>query len=1063
MNSNPGQRRSAPTAHVPCLNRRYETERAPSDTATRPSAPRGSGSLLDEVAAFKAQMSMAERLRTAKDELIHLEMDLEFKTLEVKRCEALLKEKTIRTRQAMLEREKFKEECEELRETCRAAELRIAELTERNQSAYTTFESLKKEMATCYELGEQLLEEQNLGKETLDLLPSSMDKIKKDLTDNVFKLSAQIRAMKSQIDELTEDLRDCREQLEEKSQLCEAAHSSILSLEEQVELCKAENAKCQSKVQFVAEEHSIVLEQMKSLERELREEKEEKNLLVAHLHALASNTCGLSDLEGESTQALLEAINAAVGKLSEDCHSLRESERLAREKAEALSAEKDALAAENAGMVQKLLDLGELKIAKRKLEIELSVQQKAVSDMRAGIRAKLSRFRGMVNKMKQQDAVLSSVLANQFAMKPHLLECGRKIHAAKDCVSVVRSVVAQLIDGKAVQDCNVQRLSAECASMQADNAALKAEMDSLCEAITNFEQLAEGSTEELERAKEEMESLKESLAEARAQVVPVEERERADQLLLERETQISRLEKDLKEMERKIAILIEEKTADADVVEAMRVANEELKCQVLKLSGQLVQEQERRDGMVNCDVQTECLPRADRDMQTENNMKVDCNMQTECLPRSDCDMQTENVAKGDCDIQTENTVKVDAEAQTAGGATDDVPSKVGSEVQVTDAFDAAILAKLAASQLNGKKQSMCVRRLEFEKRALENSCKEKDSKLVDAQKTSSNYEKQVETLLKEKNKKEQEKDELIKKVNLLEAVATSQDQHMEQKSLELAELVTENERLKAELARLQERVRGLGSEEAGNAGAAVKRPCYTAAEDKKDPKGVGAAGSARGQAAPQIVTGAQHKSAPMHAPMPAPMSTPKPAAHLSSTPELLFTPDGSPVSPGPGRPLIIHVSKLTVPPTGHPAVSDESSTDDSLAKLVRTIEARASTAAWTASSAPAGTDTRMAAGLDLCRVGVERVVPEQVHIARKPVEKRSKSKEKKAAAQVVESTSASKRSRGQGKKDAPLSTSVTLAAPPEDAADAPALPSKKRKFFKSKDYDPEEMFKMSFI
>lgn len=133
----------------------------------------------------------------------------------------------------------------------------------------------------------------------------------------------------------------------------------------------------------------------------------------------------------------------------------------------------------------------------------------------------------------------------------------------------------------------------------------------------------------------------------------MEECKKGALLMLERKRQISLFEKACKEMEENVAKLIQEKPADADMARVVRRMIKELKGQVLQLAGWLAHAQEHRNSMVDGDMQTESLPRADRDVQTENNTLVDCVMQTECLPRADRGMQAESVGKVDCVMQTE--------------------------------------------------------------------------------------------------------------------------------------------------------------------------------------------------------------------------------------------------------------------------------------------------------------------------------------------------------------------------------------------------------------------------
>ncbi|XP_077502384.1 uncharacterized protein LOC144113272 [Amblyomma americanum] len=156
-----------------------------------------------------------------------------------------------------------------------------------------------------------------------------------------------------------------------------------------------------------------------------------------------------------------------------------------------------------------------------------------------------------------------------------------------------QGVTSDMSDELARKKEEVKRLSAESARMDSVIREQMAEIEGLCSGITNFEQLAADSADELARVQAEAESLKESLAAAQMEA---EEREEAALLLLEKDTQIAQLEGELQEKREELASLVQEKAA-VDESERLRECNQNWKEIVSSISKKLEQEKNWRESM----------------------------------------------------------------------------------------------------------------------------------------------------------------------------------------------------------------------------------------------------------------------------------------------------------------------------------------------------------------------------------------------------------------------------------------------------------------------------------
>ncbi|XP_077502342.1 uncharacterized protein LOC144113243 [Amblyomma americanum] len=344
-------------------------------------------------------------------------------------------------------------------------------------------------------------------------------------------------------------------------------------------------------MQRLVEEHSNVFADYESLVLQHRTEKEEKDQLIAQLRTLASKLCDPSDLDDGSALKLFEALSSAVQQLSDERSSLNDRERAAKTTIEALMGERDALMAQNRVLVEKLKDYNELQQAKESLEHHLTIHK----DFAKNITREVHQLTSAIDALKQ--VVQESAIARGpfEATVQTIAREAVKLHAQifYDHWSRSQGVTSDMSDELARKKEEVKKLSAECARMDSVIREQMAEIEGLCSGITNFEQLAADSADDLARVQAEAESLKESLAAAQMEA---EEREEAALLLLEKDTQIAQLEGELQEKREELASLVQEKAA-VDESERLRECNQKWKEIVSSISKKLEQEKNWRESM----------------------------------------------------------------------------------------------------------------------------------------------------------------------------------------------------------------------------------------------------------------------------------------------------------------------------------------------------------------------------------------------------------------------------------------------------------------------------------
>ncbi|XP_049274659.1 myosin-9-like [Rhipicephalus sanguineus] len=654
-------------------------------------------------------------LQAAHDELVAMEMDIQSKETELTRCKAELQEKYDHANSLTLELLEVKSSLEEKEERCKAAEMRTAEVELSLKDGYIGMQRLQQRLATCHHMKDQLIEEMRALGECSVQFPNLLADAKK----NLMKASEKMAALKNRLRERTAELEDCKKELDAKSQLYQDTVDSKMALEEQlrelqedVERLTADNAKCQDKMHFLAQEHSAVVTQRDSLEEQLKVEKEEKALLEDCLRKLAGGICTQLDLENTSTLEIIEALGNALRQLLLELNTLRDEAAVNDSTIKSLTAEKVVLMADKQALEDKVKDFDELQKMKQQLEDKLKVQVDTREEMRRDFQDTQRKMLDYLEQLQRENAEYFSAIdkrsldlvSDSLDLRSDL--CDAQFHWRHLC-----NRVAELDDECVQKDTELQRLNGECANSASTIWALKAENERLYEGVTNFELLALTSADDLEQAQSEIASLKEALAAAQMEVVPAEEREKAALLLLEKETRASHLEEKLKEMEDTLQKLTAEKTAACDAAEVLSEANQGLKDAMLSLANELTRERELKE---NRSELTFLMARAvcvDRDAQTEEAETVDTVM------------QTENAVKVDCDLQTDDSTKADL----------GFFPEIDCEVQTDDTGDNEIVSKLAGAKLEVKRLNLSIRRLGFEKKALEESQKARESVIAKEQ------------------------------------------------------------------------------------------------------------------------------------------------------------------------------------------------------------------------------------------------------------------------------------------------------------------------------------------
>lgn len=1031
MSLGPGQRRPAPTARVMGFNLTPEKSREHSDRG-EPGAVSGK-----------------HGLRKVIEEVRAMERDMKSKETELTDCKEALKAKASRVYSLTRELMELKNSMKDVEQHCKLNERRIAELAHVVADATVSYQDLLIKLTKCDKMKDELMENMRLLEDRSNNLPNFLNDCKK----NVKQALSEIKTVKSRMSDLTLELEICRKELDAKSQLYEDSVETKIALEEQlgdlqkhVEALTADNAKCQSKMQFLVEEHSNVLSERASLECQLKEEKDERALLDACLRKLAESLCAQMDLNNMSTLAVIEATGNALQQLIHECGSLRDKEALNDSTITALTAEKDALVAEKQALGEKLKDLNELQENNQRLEKELKVQADVKKEMIKDFRESQHKLLDYFEQLERENAAtLSTLDKRSYDLLAGALGGRSDISNAMFRLRHISNRVSEL-DNECVQkDMELQRLNGVCANNALTIEALKAENERLYDGVNNFEQLAQGNADDLAEAQKEIASLKEALAAAEMEAVPVEEREKAALLLLEKETQVSQLEEKLKEMEGALSELRQEKEAACHAAEMLSDANQSLKDAMLNLAEELTQERSQKENRVDTNMQTEYATKVDTNMQTEYATKVDCDLQTDDIPEVNLNLQP----KVDCEVQTANT------------------------------SDDEILSKLAGAHLEINRLNLSLRRLNFEKEALQESHKDCEGTRAEEEHTRLDLERQVEQLLDQAIVKEREMDKQQKTINSLQASLDLQEKEAQKLSRSTnqasAELKTQNECLKAEMSKLQKKVQDLNCElNTVKETEALKRErieqLYKQSREeiqflKKSSDR--APGTPLLQAMTPVLQSKLRSVPTAAAAEPAVEHEHAGKCETMFTPEPTDTPVKSSVSWTGAKATV-----LAAPFSVAEAASSDNSSGDSLSKLVDEIERITSKASLLKQSGTGvGTDMEESASKlpEVAKMSARRAVAKPMTTTRRKSPRQPASEKSRRGKATVKASpykastvaGTQKRSVQPSKKADDTSLVSWPEMPTKSAAAAPA--AKKRKFFQAKDSDSDDFFSMGFV
>ncbi|XP_075727017.1 uncharacterized protein LOC119164054 isoform X3 [Rhipicephalus microplus] len=596
-------------------------------------------------------------LQAADDQIVAMETKLQSKEAELDRCNVERQQILDRLNSITLELMELKKSSEEVEQCCKAACMRAAERELALKDNYIAMQRLQHRLATCYGVNDQLMEESRATGQYSAQLPNFVA----DMTRHLLKAVEKKAARKHKMKKLTAELEDSKKDLDEKSQLYQNTVDIKMALEEQlgelqqrVECLTADNAKCQDKMHFLAQEHSTVVTQRDGLQEQLRLEKEEKAVLEDWLKKLAGGICTQLDVENTSSVVIMENFGNVLGELLLELNTLRDEKVANDGTIKLLTADKVALMADKEALEDKVKGLDELQKIKEHLEAEvkalMETNEKMAQDFRDSQRKMLDSLEQLQHENGETAAAVEEFSHDVLLDLLGLRQDSRDLHFN---TTHLRNRVAELDDEGVQKDMELQRLNGVCVNYASTIWALKAENERLYEGVTNFEQLASATTSDLEQAKSEVASLKEALAQAEA--IPVEERERAAWLLLEKETHASELEKKLKELEEALEQLTKEKTDACDTANELRRQNENLQSALLIVTCDLRQLQEQQENKVDHGAQTEESEKVDSFVQTEDGiMADDFDVAAELSPFSKMDTEVQTDTSDDEVFAKEN-------------------------------------------------------------------------------------------------------------------------------------------------------------------------------------------------------------------------------------------------------------------------------------------------------------------------------------------------------------------------------------------------------------------------
>ncbi|KAL3183736.1 hypothetical protein MRX96_033814 [Rhipicephalus microplus] len=310
-------------------------------------------------------------LQAADDQIVAMETKLQSKEAELDRCNVERQQILDRLNSITLELMELKKSSEEVEQRCKAACMRAAERELALKDNYIAMQRLQHRLATCYGVNDQLMEESRATGQYSAQLPNFVADMTRHLLKAVEKIFyptlTKKAARKHKMKKLTAELEDSKKDLDEKSQLYQNTVDIKMALEEQlgelqqrVECLTADNAKCQDKMHFLAQEHSTVVTQRDGLQEQLRLEKEEKAVLEDWLKKLAGGICTQLDVENTSSVVIMENFGNVLGELLLELNTLRDEKVANDGTIKSLTADKDPTTAADdmprlQGLVEELL------------------------------------------------------------------------------------------------------------------------------------------------------------------------------------------------------------------------------------------------------------------------------------------------------------------------------------------------------------------------------------------------------------------------------------------------------------------------------------------------------------------------------------------------------------------------------------------------------------------------------------------------------------------------------------------------------------------------------------
>ncbi|XP_077530932.1 uncharacterized protein LOC144142980 [Haemaphysalis longicornis] len=727
------------------------------------SAPTATGHLSRKTAKPTAHDS--DRLLSAREELLGLEQEIRYKDSTIACSKKLLKQKESLVRQLQHDLVKAESERNMQTEALKETEAKNAKLKQQILDTHETFARLQERLHMQCNMKSEAGKLNKLAWDNIELYSSNMAAHARTVEKVFQALSSQKEALKDKNRLLAAELRSCKKELDEKSQQYETAvsqrqtwESRHQKLEESMEQLNAEIERYRNKNDSLVKSNTEVLARLDSRSRELKKEEEKYAKLMSKVRGLHGTVRNPDDFKDPSEA--VEVVEAAFNQLSIDCNTLREKEAETAKRVEELEADKSLLVTGNLELSEKLksreADYIQLQEAKQKLEAKVECERKKARNKMSTICKEINKFRDNYKKILRDRRRFGDVLSDMQALEQNVV---RQKEQFGGILKRLQKVDSWMRRQQACHEAERLRLSAECTDKQTTIACLEHEIKQLYEGIANFELLAEAKAEDLVRAEEKIQSLEDDLATTRKEIMPVEEREKAALLLLEKDSLIAQLETKLKDTEEWAVKLEGEHSAASDAAKSLREVNEDLKSALASLAAELKVERERQEN------------------------KVDSDSQTEQALKDDCDTQTEAATTVDCTTITEET--------------------------------GDISSKLASAQLQLERLSITIQQHNSKTEALRSNLTESDRYLAEARNTCSTLKEQVTELKKQLEDSNKENKEMKEEIHSLESRLASQEkkaqeansQQLQADGQASAALTAENKKLAAEVEALRANVK----------------------------------------------------------------------------------------------------------------------------------------------------------------------------------------------------------------------------------------------------------------